>query len=115
MSPAVRRKSIRAPSLDERFIECRAGGHAWRYVTAFAGWDSPSSARWAVAHYVLHKRCDVCGTWKHIAVGAKGERLAYSYEYAEGYVRPAGQGSLDRDQLRLWEAKKYGQRLRRIK
>jgi hypothetical protein len=76
-------------------IQCRDFGHSWR----------PFSARIVPAMHMIREelRCARCTTIRVRDLGMRGQLLASSYDYVDGYTRQ-GMGRLtgtDRDLIRL--------------
>lgn len=92
--------------------ECRALRHDMRRkLQGPTGWLPRSS--WWGAKYVLHRQCKRCGTWRHIAVDHMGGKLDHEYVWPEWYLQDEGEGRMDADALRLWEAKENEKLLRK--
>lgn len=93
-------------------MECRALRHAMERMPAGPpGWKAPPG--WKVAYKILHLRCMRCSTWRHIAIDYLGQQLYVKYEWPEGYLRGKGEGRLDANELRLWQARQSRRRRRR--
>jgi hypothetical protein len=72
--------------LPDEFLLCRDIGHQWR----------PFTARYLPQRNVYERtlRCGRCTTTRRQTVSLSGEISSGGYEYADGYVAPAGQGRL---------------------
>jgi hypothetical protein len=85
-----------AGGLTDAQLSCRDYGHYWRPFTA--SWEQESRSY----HRVL--RCGRCKTERHQLLDSRGHPVRGHYDYAPGYLAPAGTGRLvgeDRDVLRL--------------
>jgi hypothetical protein len=98
LSPATRveRERVR--------MECRADGHTMRrQPVPPPGWQMPHSRLWLGAKSHLHKRCLVCGGWRHFAIDYRNRTLTSYYELPTWYYRETGEGRMLSEELRQWE------------
>jgi hypothetical protein len=89
--------------LEQIRMECRANRHKMDRFPPPPGWVAPTTAYWRVAKKVLHKRCSVCGTWRHIAMTHRFTVLTSYYAHPDGYLQDAGEGKISTESLRRWE------------
>lgn len=86
-------------------MECRSLRHNMkRKLKGPANWLPPTSEYWWGAKHILHRQCDRCGTWRHIAIDHRGQFLVHEYVWPDWYRQDDGEGYMDHDAIRLWEA-----------
>jgi hypothetical protein len=81
--------------LPDEFLLCRDIGHTWRPFRATINPDGT---------YYCVMRCGRCRTERHRTLSHRGAILTNHYDYAEGYLAPAGTERMTtagRDVLRL--------------
>jgi hypothetical protein len=84
--------------------KCRANRHDMELQAAPPPeWQMPASLHWRGAKYHLHKLCQECGTWRHMAVAHNGADLASYYDWPDWYRQDPGEGRMSSGELRLWE------------
>lgn len=76
-------------SLTDQQLVCRDLHHAWEYGTV---------TRVKGAGFTRTLHCRSCGTLKVQVLDRHGYLLKSKYEYAEGYVRPAGAGHISKEE-----------------
>lgn len=74
-------------NLPSSYLGCRDMGHAWRPFTV--RFDRKAN------QYVRTLRCTRCRTERLQALSVRGEIESSSYDYPDGYSRPAGSGYYD--------------------
>jgi hypothetical protein len=78
-----------ANSLEDNYLLCRDWGHGWRAYTAL--WDNKMKI------FKRSLRCPRCKTIRHQELSQQGVVVGSYYEYADGYLAPAGIGRLTKD------------------
>jgi hypothetical protein len=89
--------------LEQIRMECRANRHTMRRQPPPPGWVRPHTGHWLGARKILHKRCKVCGSWRHIAFTHRFTYLTSYYDYSDGYLQDPGEGRIPTEDLRRWE------------
>lgn len=99
--PKASKKDIKEwqESLSDIATQCRDLKHNWFYQSAERSADG----------FIRQLGCITCGAFKLQHLDRSGYILKTSYEYPEGYVRPAGAGRVTQEenaQMRLLAVKK---------
>jgi len=91
MSPRRRRSEVQewAESLDANALLCRDLGHTWQ---PFRAWRDAEARE-----YVQVLRCPRCEAERRRGIDYNGRRTSQAYDYADGYLAPAGSGALSAD------------------
>ena len=85
-------------------MQCRADRHDMERQPEPPGWVRPHSQHWLGARKIMHKRCKVCGVWRHIAYTHRFTFLtAYYDNRPEGYLQEPGEGRVPREDVIRWE------------
>lgn len=78
--------------IEVRHLECRDVGHLWSQIS----YGRPTDRNTVVPRVLV---CGRCESERHEEINTKtGEKLSYSYKYADGYLLPRGSGKY----VRAW-------------